>query len=88
MVIKKVLRHGCETYLAVMVETFDDNTLKVFKIVNMLLDKFVNVTPPKLPKTLPSRWVIDYKIKLIQGLTPLACTLYKILPLELGELTK
>lgn len=88
MVIKKVLRHGCETYLVVMVKTFDDNTLKVFKIVNMLLDKFVNVMPPKLPKTLPSRWVIDYKIKLIQGLTPLVCTLYKILPLELGELTK
>lgn len=71
-----------------MVETSDGSPIEIPKVVNSLLDKFVDVMPPELTKTLPLKWVIDYKIELIPKSSIPTHTLYKISLLELKELKK
>ena len=44
--------------------------------------------PPKLPKTLPPRHVVDHKIELVPSSKPLSKAPYKMSPMELAKIRK
>nr|DAD21574.1 TPA_asm: hypothetical protein HUJ06_023037 [Nelumbo nucifera] len=54
--------------------------------VMAVLDEFVDVMPPQLPKTLPPRHEVDHKIELEPGAKAPARPPYRMAPPELAEL--
>ncbi|XP_022872717.1 uncharacterized protein LOC111391700 [Olea europaea var. sylvestris] len=92
MQLAKGLKKGEATYLAALkmedqVEEVvgDDNVPKVIKNV---LEENKDVMPPELPKKLPPRREVDYKIELESGAKPPSMAPYRMAPPELEELRK
>ncbi|CAH9148831.1 unnamed protein product [Cuscuta epithymum] len=86
MQIKKGMKRGYETYLAVMIETKEGIYQDVPERVADLLEEFKDVMPPELPKKLPPRRAVDHKIELVPGARPPAQAPYRMSPSELEEL--
>ena len=53
-----------------------------------LLEEFVDVMPPKLPKILPPRHDVDHNIELVLGPKPPSKAPYRMSPMELVEIRK
>ncbi|XP_075087766.1 uncharacterized protein LOC142169758 [Nicotiana tabacum] len=85
---EKGLKRGEETYLVSLVEVKPDVHIEVPDCVANLLKEFKDVMPPELPRELPQRREIDYRIELISGLLLPAQPPYRMLPMELTELRK
>ena len=65
-----------------------DKYVEVLDVVARLLGEFTDVMPLELPKTLPSRHVIDHRIELGLGSKPPSKPSYRMSPMELAEMRK
>ncbi|XP_073057363.1 uncharacterized protein [Primulina eburnea] len=81
-------KHGECTYLAALVQIKPNIFQEVPDVVAELLDEFVDVMPPELPKVLPPRRAVDHKIELEPGAIVPAKAPYRMSPMELAELRK
>ena len=88
MQVKHRLKKGEMTYLATIIEVKQDKFVEVPNVVARLLEEFVDVMPPELPKTLPPRRDIDHKIELVLGSKPPSKALYRMSFMELAEMRK
>ena len=88
MQVEHGLKKGEMTYLAIMIEIKQDNFVEVPDAVAGLLEEFSDVMPPELPKTLPSRRVVDHKIELAPGSKPSSKAPYKMSLMKLAEMRK
>ena len=83
MVSAMQVEHGLKkeemTYLDALIEVKQDKFVEVPDAMARLLEEFVDVMPPKLPKTLPPRHVIDHKIELVLSPKPSSKAPYKCL---------
>ena len=74
--------------MAAIIEVKQDKFIEVSDVVAGLLEEFIDVMPPELPKTLPPRRAVDHKIKLVPGAKPPSKALYKMSPIELARMRK
>ena len=88
MQVEHVLKNREMTYLATMIEVKQDKFVEVTNAVAGLLEEFVNVILPELPKTLPPRHAVDHKIELFPGLKPHSKAPYRMSPMEFAEMRK
>lgn len=58
------------------------------KDILCVLEKYSDVMPDSLPKSLPPRRMIDHEIELLPGAKPPAKNAYRMGPPELAELRK
>ena len=79
---------GETTYLAAMIEVKQDKFVEVPDVVVGLLEEFVDVMPPELPKTLLPRRAVNHKIELVPGSKLLSKALYRMSLIELAEMRK
>ena len=81
-VARKMVRKGCEAYLAYMIDT-----VKARPSVSDIptVSDFPDVFPEELPGLPPQR-EIEFAIDVVPGATPASVTPYRIAPLELKEL--
>jgi len=86
------VEHGLKkeemTYLAALIEVKQDKFVEVPDAMARLLEEFVDVMAPKLPKTLPPRHFVDHKIELVPSPKPSSKAPYKMSPMELAEIRK
>ena len=79
---RKMVREGCEAYLAYVIDTKKAKpSLSDIPIVCDYLDVF----PEELPRLPPQR-EIDFAIDVVPGATPASITPYRMAPVELKEL--
>ena len=79
---KKLLRHGCEAYLAQVVDTKKG----VLELENVpVVNEFPDVFPEELPGLPPDREV-EFKIDTIPGTEPISKAPYRMAPVEMKEL--
>ena len=71
-----------------MIEVKQDKFVEIIDAIVGLLEEFVDVMPPKLPKTLPPRHAVDHKIELVPGSKPPSNAPYRMSPMELVEMRK
>ena len=71
-----------------MIEVKQDKFVEILDAIIGLLEEFVDVMPPKLPKTLPPRHAVDHKIELVPGSKPPSNAPYRMSPMELAEMRK
>ncbi|XP_016702233.1 uncharacterized protein [Gossypium hirsutum] len=82
LVVEKLVRKGCEVYLAyVSVSGSGDSFVGDIRTVR----DFSDVFPEELPRLPPSREV-KFGIELLPGTTPMSITLYRMTPKELAKL--
>ena len=86
--LKDGLRKGEVTLLATLVEEGQMVDGDVPDVVRGVLEDYVDVMPPQLPKELPPRRHIDHNIELVPGARPPAKAPYRMAPSELKELRK
>ena len=75
---RKMVRKGCEAYLAYVIDT-----VKARPSVSDI--STVSDFSEELPG-LPSQWEIEFAINVVPGATPACITLYRMAPTELKEL--
>ena len=92
MVSAMQVEHGLKKremiYLVAMIEVKQDKFVEVPDAIAGLLEEFVDVMPPKLPKTLPLRRAVDHKIELVPSSKPPSKAPYRMSPMELAEMRK
>ncbi|XP_060209835.1 uncharacterized protein LOC132636820 [Lycium barbarum] len=82
VVARKMIRQGCEAYLAHIFDThLEIPSLKEIPVVC----EFPDVFPENLPGLPPEREV-EFPIEVISGTTPISITPYRMAPAELKEL--
>ena len=82
MQTKRLLRQGCEAYLAYVVDTERKiPNIKEVEVVN----EFEDVFPKDLPRLPPDR-EIEFAIELVPGAAPVSKAPYRLAPVELKEL--
>ena len=86
--LKKGLKRGQETYVAVLIEIKEGQSMEVLDSVVKILKEFRDVMPVELPKKLPPRQPIDHKIELLPGKKAPAQAPFRMFPAELLELRK
>ena len=81
-VARKMVRKGCEAYLAYVIDT-----VKARPSVSDIptVSDFLDVFPEELPGLPPQR-EIEFSIDVVPGATPASITPYRMAPLELKEL--
>ncbi|KAL8115441.1 hypothetical protein AgCh_022076 [Apium graveolens] len=84
MQAKKLLRQGCEAYLAHVVDTKKETPI-LDKIP--IIREFLDVFPEELPG-LPPDQEIEFSIDLIHGAEPVSKAPYMMAPMEMKELAK
>ena len=82
MAAQRMLRKGCQGYLAYVVETGKEGTL-VDEIP--VVRDFLNVFPNDIARLPPDREV-EFTIDLIPGIEPISNPPYRMAPAELREL--
>ena len=82
VVARKMVRKGCEAYLAYVIDT-----VKARPSVSDIptVSDFLDVFPEELPGLPPQR-EIEFAIDVVPGATPASVTPYRMAPLELKEL--
>ncbi|XP_077219674.1 uncharacterized protein LOC143853850 [Tasmannia lanceolata] len=78
----RLLRQGCETFLASVVEV-NDNDMKTENI--HVVREFADVCPEDIPGLPPSREV-EFTVDLAPGTVPISNAQYRMAPLEMKEL--
>nr|CAD1838547.1 unnamed protein product [Ananas comosus var. bracteatus] len=87
--LKKGVKRGELTYVAALkLETGSRDETPTLPVVAKLLKEFKDVMPPELPKSLPPRRAVDYRIELEPGTRAPARFPYRMSPPELAELRK
>nr|GEU47267.1 putative reverse transcriptase domain-containing protein [Tanacetum cinerariifolium] len=84
MKVKKYVDHGSYFFVAQVVEK--EPAERRLKDVSVIY-KFLDVFPKDLPGLPPPREV-EFKIELVPGAAPVACTPYRLAPSEMKELAK
>lgn len=80
--VTRMLRQGCQAYLAHVVDT-EKPTPKLEEI--LVVNKFVDVFPEELPGLPPDREV-EFTIELAPGTAPVSKAPYRMAPVEMKEL--
>lgn len=86
--LKSGMKQGEMTMVAALVEVETNKVVEVPDCIAIVLNKFSDVMPFKLPKKLSPRRNIDYKIELKPSARPPTRALYHVAPLELAKLRK
>ena len=81
----KMIKGGCEAYLANVVDTWELDKRAVGVI--LVVREFKDVFPEELLGLLP-KWEVDFTIELIPYATPISISPYRMAPTELTELKK
>ena len=81
---QKLLRQGCEAYLAYVVD-IERNVPKIEEIP--VVNEFLDVFPEELPGLPPDR-EIEFAIDLAPGVEPVSKAPYRMAPVEMKELAK
>ena len=81
-IARKMVRKGCEAYLAYVIDTIKERP-SVSDIPTV--SDFPDVFPEELPGLPPQR-EIEFSINVVPGATPVSITPYRMAPLELNEL--
>ena len=84
MQAKRLLRQGCEAYLAHVIDVKQE-TPKIEDI--LVVNEFPDVFPEKLPGLPPDR-EIEFTIELAPGTEPVSKAPYRMAPVEMKELAK
>ena len=86
MVSAMQVEHGLKkremTYLAATIEVKQDKFVEVLEAIAGLLEEFVDVMRPELPKTLPPRHVVYHEIELVLGSKPPLKAPYRMSPMK------
>ena len=77
----RLLRNGCESYLAFIMEDKWSQGVEEIPIVDEFLDVFLEEIP-----RLPHVREIDFTIELLPGTVPISIAPYRMTPTEFGEL--
>ena len=77
---EKGLRKGEHTYVTAMIEIKPDKQVEVPDAIASILRRFVDVTPPELPKKLPPIRQTDHHIELVPGSRAPAQAPYQMTP--------
>ena len=81
---KKLLRQGCESYLAHII----DRSKEMSNIeCNPIANEFLDVFPDELPELPPDRQ-IEFSIDLTPDVEPVSKAPYRMAPAEMKELAK
>ena len=88
MQLKKGLARDDLTFMAIPLESLESSRETVPKDILSVLEKYKDVMPDSLPKSLPPRRMIDHEIELLPGAKPPAKNAYRMAPPELAELRK
>ncbi|KAG6397801.1 hypothetical protein SASPL_144262 [Salvia splendens] len=79
---RKLVRKGCEAYLAYILDTRAEDP----KLTNIpIVSEYPDVFPEELPGLPPEREV-EFAIEVIPGTTPISMAPYRMAPTELKEL--
>ena len=81
-IVRKMVRKGCEAYLAYVIDTIKARP-SVFDIPTV--SDFPNVFPEELPGLTPQR-EIDFSINVVSSATPASIAPYRVAQLDLKEL--
>ncbi|KAA0041960.1 reverse transcriptase [Cucumis melo var. makuwa] len=74
--------------MAIPLNSSENSGETVPKEIMRVLEKYHDVMPDSLPKSLPPRRMIDHEIELVPGAKPPAKNAYRMAPPELAELRK
>ena len=88
MQLKKGLARDDLTFMAIPLESLESSRETVPKDILSVLEKYKDVMPDNLPKSLPPWRMIDHEIELLPGEKPPAKNAYRMAPPELAELRK
>ena len=88
MQLKKGLSRDEPTFMAIPLKSSENSGETVPKEIMRVLEKYRDVMPDSLPKSLPPRRMIDHEIELVPGAKPPAKNAYRMAPPELAELRK
>ncbi|KAA0060640.1 uncharacterized protein E6C27_scaffold22G005260 [Cucumis melo var. makuwa] len=88
MQLKKGLSRDEPTFMAIPLKSSENSGETVPKEIMRMLEKYRDVMPDSLPKSLPPRRMIDHEIELVPGAKPPAKNAYRMAPPELAELRK
>ncbi|KAA0046199.1 RNA-directed DNA polymerase-like protein [Cucumis melo var. makuwa] len=88
MQLKKGLSREEPTFMAIPLKSSENSGKTVPKEIMRVLEKYRDVMPDSLPKSLPPRRMIDHEIELVPEAKPSAKNAYRMAPPELAELRK
>ncbi|KAL4031055.1 hypothetical protein IC575_009311 [Cucumis melo] len=88
MQLKKGLSRDEPTFMAIPLKSSENSGETVPKEIMRVLEKYRDVMPDSLPKSLPPRRMIDHEIELVPGAKLPAKNAYRMAPPELAELRK
>ncbi|KAL4011218.1 hypothetical protein IC575_028270 [Cucumis melo] len=88
MQLKKGLTRDEPTFMAIPFDSSKNLREIVPKDILCVLEKYRDVMPDSLPKSLPPRRMIDHEIELVLGAKPPTKNAYHMVPPELAELQK
>ena len=88
MQLKKGLARDDLTFMAIPLESLESSRETVPKDILSVLEKYKDVMPDSLPKSLPPRRMTDHDIELLPWAKPPAKNAYRMAPPELAELRK
>ncbi|KAA0063712.1 uncharacterized protein E6C27_scaffold329G002350 [Cucumis melo var. makuwa] len=88
MQLKKGLSRDEPTFMAIPLNSSENIGEKVPKEIMRVLEKYRDVMPDSLPKSLPPRRMIDHEIELVLAAKPPAKNAYCMATPELAELRK
>ncbi|KAA0046931.1 uncharacterized protein E5676_scaffold298G00320 [Cucumis melo var. makuwa] len=88
MQLKKFLSRDEPTFIAIPLNSSENSGETVPKEIMCVLEKYRDVMPDSLPKSLPPQRMIDHEIELVPGAKLLAKNAYRMAPPELAELRK
>ncbi|KAL4018158.1 hypothetical protein IC575_021748 [Cucumis melo] len=88
MQLKKGLSRDEPTFMAIPLKSSENSGETVPKEIMRVLEKYHDVMPDSLPKSLPPRRMIDHEIELVPGAKSPAKNAYRMAPPELAELRK
>ena len=88
MQLKKGLARDDLTFMAIPLESLESSRETVPKDILSVLEKYKDLMPDSLPKSLPPWRMIDHEIELLPGAKPPAKNAYRLAPPELAELRK
>ena len=80
----RLIREGCDTYLATVVDTIKVS-MGVMEV--LVIRDFLDVCLDELSR-LPLYREVDFKIEIVPGAAPISIAPYRMAPLELKELEK
>ncbi|TYK15860.1 reverse transcriptase [Cucumis melo var. makuwa] len=88
MQLKKGLSRDKPTFMAIPLNSSENSGETVLKEIMCVLEKYRDVMPDSLPKSLPPQRMIDHEIELVPGAKPPPKNAYRMAPPELAELRK